>query len=299
MSTDLRAALERLRDKLPDEWHPWASEQADEAHGYNDALHRVVEVINEEIEALATPEPALTADERQTIVTVLETEGFDDLAERIAATPEPAPALDVERRSTLWTDADAWTAAVRIMPLRLGIGQTRLARSTHGQPCATDVWQHWMAGASRSLDGSVCDASRERLRMLDRCTAHRVAEHDRLRCGCHCVRPTRSGARRMSNAELLLATQLDQAGIQFVREFRFAPPRRWRADFSLYGAGPILVEIDGGGYVAGRHSRGAGMEKDAEKQSAAAILGYRVIRCTPSQVEDGRALAWIQEAIAA
>ena len=93
MSTDLRAALERLRDKLPDEWHPWASEQADEAHGYNDALHRVVEVINEEIEALATPEPALTADERQTIVTVLETEGFDDLAERIAATPEPAPAL--------------------------------------------------------------------------------------------------------------------------------------------------------------------------------------------------------------
>ena len=110
------------------------------------------------------------------------------------------------------------------------------------------------------------------------------------------VRPPRSGARRMSNAELLLATQLDQAGIPFVREFRFAPPRRWRADFSLYGAGPILVEIDGGGYVAGRHSRGAGMEKDAEKQSAAAILGYRVIRCTPSQVEDGRALAWIQEA---
>ena len=100
MSTDLRAALERLRDKLPDEWHPWASEQADEAHGYNDALHRVVEVINEEIEALATPEPALTADERQTIVTVLETEGFDDLAERIAATPEPAPALDLRRSGT-------------------------------------------------------------------------------------------------------------------------------------------------------------------------------------------------------
>ena len=63
MSTNLRAALERLRDKLPDEWHPWASEQADEAHGYNDALHRVVEVINEEIEALAaTPEPAPTLD---------------------------------------------------------------------------------------------------------------------------------------------------------------------------------------------------------------------------------------------
>ena len=38
----------------------------------------------------------------------------------------------------------------------------------------------------------------------------------------------------MSNAELLLATQLDQAGIPYVREFRFAPPRRWRADFRVH-----------------------------------------------------------------
>ena len=112
----------------------------------------------------------------------------------------------------------------------------------------------------------------------------------------------------MSEAEALLATQLKQAGIPFVREYRFAPPRRWRADFHIPlfmgsigpntgpGAG-WLVEIDGGGYVAGRHSRGSGMEKDAEKQSAAAILGYRVIRCTPKQVNDGTALAWIKAAL--
>lgn len=59
----------------------------------------------------------------------------------------------------------------------------------------------------------------------------------------------------------------------------------------------FLVEIDGGGFVAGRHSRGTGMEKDAEKASAAAILGYRVIRCTPAQVNDGRALSWIKRAL--
>ena len=106
----------------------------------------------------------------------------------------------------------------------------------------------------------------------------------------------------MSPAEQLLAVQLEQAGIPFEREYRFAPPRKWRADFSIvkkigkgwYG---LLVEIDGGGYVAGRHSRGTGIEKDAEKQSAAAILGYRVIRCTPAQVNDGRALSWIKQAL--
>ena len=113
-----------------------------------------------------------------------------------------------------------------------------------------------------------------------------------------------------SSAELLLAAQLEQAGIPFVREYRFAPPRRWRADFFIpvpeqnlgqWLAGqrnpPILIEVDGGGYVAGRHSRGKGIEDDAEKQSAAAILGYRVIRCTPAQVEDGRALDWIRQAL--
>jgi hypothetical protein len=116
----------------------------------------------------------------------------------------------------------------------------------------------------------------------------------------------------VSAAETLLAVQLEQAGIPFEREFRFAPPRRWRADFRV-DAGwmvrnshgeivkmdgqDILVEIDGGAFIAGRHSRGTGVEKDAEKQSAAAILGYRVIRATPRQVEDGRALSWIRQAL--
>lgn len=105
-----------------------------------------------------------------------------------------------------------------------------------------------------------------------------------------------------SSAEILLGVQLEQAGIPFEREFRFAPPRRWRADFAVRGplwttAPSILVEIDGGAFVAGRHSRGTGVENDAEKQSAAAILGYRVIRATPRQVEDGRCLEWIEAAL--
>jgi very-short-patch-repair endonuclease len=102
-----------------------------------------------------------------------------------------------------------------------------------------------------------------------------------------------------STAELTLAAQLEQAGIPFEREYRFAPPRRWRADFRITHSIPtdILVEIDGGAFIAGRHSRGTGVEADCEKTSAAAILGYRVIRATPRQVEDGRCLDWIQQAL--
>ena len=111
--------------------------------------------------------------------------------------------------------------------------------------------------------------------------------------------------RSRSSAEDTLAVQLEQAGIPFEREYRFASPRRWRADFcitSQYAQCECpqhkwLVEIDGGGYIAGRHSRGRGMELDAEKQSAAAILGYRVIRCVPAQVENGVCLEWIRQAL--
>ena len=110
----------------------------------------------------------------------------------------------------------------------------------------------------------------------------------------------------MSLAEDTLAAQLSQAGIPFEREWMFARDlgRRWRADFHVWGSDilgnwgtDLLVEIDGGGWVHGHHSRGQGIQDDAEKQSAAAILGYRVIRATPLQVENGTALSWIRAAL--
>jgi very-short-patch-repair endonuclease len=98
-----------------------------------------------------------------------------------------------------------------------------------------------------------------------------------------------------SVAEQTLQVQLEQAGIPFVREFVVAPPRKYRADFFI--GGDLLIEVEGGGYVNGRHSRGAGMENDCEKSALAAARGYRLIRVTPAQVDDERALNWIRDAI--
>lgn len=111
-----------------------------------------------------------------------------------------------------------------------------------------------------------------------------------------------------SNAELLLSVQLEQAGIPFEREYAFAKEqgRRWRADFMVVDRRELaemqemenlLVEIDGGGYVAGRHTRGEGFAADLEKLNAAVLLGYRVLRFTPAMVDDGRALAVIRQAL--
>lgn len=82
-----------------------------------------------------------------------------------------------------------------------------------------------------------------------------------------------------------------------VPEYRFAPPRRWRFDYAWVDE-KVALEVQGGLFVAGRHSRGAALLKEHEKLNTAAAMGWRVIYCTPKQFRDGEALTWVQRAIA-
>lgn len=79
-------------------------------------------------------------------------------------------------------------------------------------------------------------------------------------------------------------------------EYRFAPPRRWRFDYAWCGP-KVALEVEGGVFVAGRHSRGLGMVKDMEKYNTATLAGWRVLRVTPKQIADGSALTLIEQAI--
>jgi len=67
------------------------------------------------------------------------------------------------------------------------------------------------------------------------------------------------------------------------REFRFHPERRWRADFA-YLPGRVLIEIEGGIYINGRHNRAAGFNADLEKYLEAGLAGWRVFRLGPDQI---------------
>lgn len=73
-------------------------------------------------------------------------------------------------------------------------------------------------------------------------------------------------------------------GVEF--EYRFHPTRKWRFDVA-WPERKIAVEIDGGVFIQGRHSRGAGQVKDNEKINVAQSLGWRVFRFIPSDVKKG------------
>lgn len=68
-----------------------------------------------------------------------------------------------------------------------------------------------------------------------------------------------------------------------VAEFKFHDVRKWRADFAIPSR-RLLIEIDGGIFSGGRHTRGAGFLADCEKLNSAAMLGYRVLRYSPTQL---------------
>ena len=83
-----------------------------------------------------------------------------------------------------------------------------------------------------------------------------------------------------------------------VSEYRFAPPRRWRFDLAWPGRS-IAIEQEGGVWIQGRHSRGAGMVKDFEKYNQAGVLGWRVLKATPKQIASGDILPTLLAAFGA
>ncbi|GAA5141088.1 hypothetical protein GCM10023213_24740 [Prosthecobacter algae] len=72
-------------------------------------------------------------------------------------------------------------------------------------------------------------------------------------------------------------------GPDLEKEYRFHHERRWRSDFAHVGA-RVLIEIEGGIWVNGRHNRAAGFNADLEKYLAAGLAGWRVFRFGPDQI---------------
>ena len=98
--------------------------------------------------------------------------------------------------------------------------------------------------------------------------------------------------------ETELALQLRAAKLpEPTREYRFHPDRKWRFDFA-WPDRMFAVEIQGGTYSSGRHSRGVGITRDLEKLGQAMLLGWTVYCCDTVLVSRGDALRIIEAMLA-
>ena len=98
----------------------------------------------------------------------------------------------------------------------------------------------------------------------------------------------------MSNLEDLLAFQLTAVGIQYQREYRAVEGRNYRWDFYVYP--DLLIEIQGGVWMHEKtgHTHGKGVWRDTEKQTLAALAGYRTMAFIANDIHSGRALQAIE-----
>lgn len=78
-----------------------------------------------------------------------------------------------------------------------------------------------------------------------------------------------------------------------VREYVFAPPRKFRADWA-WPLEKVIVEQNGGIWRKGGHSSGRGLLRDYEKLNLAQVLGWRYLVYTPAQLSSGEAIEDLQ-----
>ena len=61
------------------------------------------------------------------------------------------------------------------------------------------------------------------------------------------------------------------------QELKFHDTRKWRFDYA-WPKHKVALEVEGGIFSGGRHTRGVGFLKDMEKYNEAVLLGWRVFR---------------------
>jgi very-short-patch-repair endonuclease len=131
-------------------------------------------------------------------------------------------------------------------------------------------------------------------------TSYSIAEYKKMvkatRPKGRSKRPKVKGEKVPNEFEAKLAGELKTLKIEFEQEFEFHPKRKWRADFHLVGK-KILVEVEGGIWSGGRHTRGKGYIGDMEKYNAATMMGFQVIRFSTDQVKSGLAIQQIEKMV--
>jgi len=101
-----------------------------------------------------------------------------------------------------------------------------------------------------------------------------------------------------SELEIMYAWQVKHFGLpEPQRQYRFHPKRKWVFDFA-WPPVKLAVEIEGGTWSNGRHTRGSGFEGDCEKYNTAALDGWLVLRFTGGMVHSGAARLVTEAALA-
>jgi very-short-patch-repair endonuclease len=100
----------------------------------------------------------------------------------------------------------------------------------------------------------------------------------------------------MNDLEASLLFQIGALSLPIPETQYQLPGRKFRWDMA-WPDYRLLADIQGGGWVLGRHHRPGGYREDCIKSNLATIAGWRVLRVDTSMVESGEAVDTIKRAL--
>lgn len=82
------------------------------------------------------------------------------------------------------------------------------------------------------------------------------------------------------------------------REYKFHPTRKWRIDYLFEANGRrVALEVEGGIWTQGRHTRGSGFKKDMEKYNAISAAGIILLRVIPGELMSRRTIELVKQTL--
>lgn len=80
----------------------------------------------------------------------------------------------------------------------------------------------------------------------------------------------------------ILEAYLKTFGIKLLKEYKFIPNRKYKADYAIL-EWKLLIEIEGGIYTRQAHGSISGIKRDIEKYNLATIHGWKILRIISDQ----------------
>lgn len=129
--------------------------------------------------------------------------------------------------------------------------------------------------------------------------AERLLDEQRAKCGLAKLTPAKPERVKRGEGRVGMAKQSSALESRFLyqwellkgppldREYKAVPGRKYRFDFA-YEPAKLLIEIHGGIWSGGRHTRGAGFAADRIKMNLALELGWLVIELTAGDINATR-----------
>ena len=101
---------------------------------------------------------------------------------------------------------------------------------------------------------------------------------------------------QQAKTDVFTAVCKSDIGVEVVKEHIFHPSRKWRFDYAV-PTHKIALEVEGGVWTRGRHTRPQGFLGDVEKYNAGTLLGWRIFRVTPDDLMSTETLNLIKQAV--